>query len=209
MHKKGKILLSSLIILPSISVINTNAIDNSNGPKGVVESNNFNFKYNTYLLEEIKDVPFKKVGNAEIIEMPMQISYKVNYPKIDYKESFMENIFYNYNELMEYRKELIYFVEISGNYGDELTFHDPGRYNIDISCYIDGEENKFGVYLMTFNAGIIYKRQMLIDFNIDNKTYHIKFEYFDYSMIYSKLNYFETIKEYNEFCDKYGVYYEK
>lgn len=205
MYKKGKILLSSLIILPTISNINTKAIDNSDGPQGVIESNNFKFQYKTYLIEELKEVPFQRINDSQYINCEVQLSYKYNYPNIDYKKLFMENINYNYHDLMEYRRELIYFVEISGNYEDELVFHDPSRYNVDIIVDIDGIENKFGYYLMTFNSNTIYKRKMIIDFTIDNNIHHIEFEYNDYSGIYSKLNYFETAKELDEFCDKYGV----
>ena len=204
MHKKGVILLSSLMFLPSFNNLNINATNINDYQVGVIEGSNFKFEYKTYTINKLQDVPFSMIGVADIINMPSTLHYKFNYPNIDYKELFMNNINSNYADLMIYRKELIYFVEVSGNYQDELVFHDPTRTSVDILIDIDGNDNKFGVYLMTLNAKEIIQRYMVVDFTIDNKTYEFNFKYNDYYGINWKLNYFETVNEYNEFCYENG-----
>ena len=204
MHKKGVILLSSLMFLPSFNNLNINATNINDYLVEVIEGSNFKFEYKTYSINKVQDVPFSMIGVADIINMPSTLHYKFNYSNIDYKELFMNNINSNYADLMIYRKELIYFVEVSGNYQDELVFHDPTRTSVDILIDIDGNDNKFGVYLMTLNAKEIIQRYMVVDFTIDNKTYEFNFKYNDYYGINWKLNYFETVNEYNEFCYENG-----
>ncbi len=178
---------------------------NVNNSYSDVKGNNFSFKYHIETINTNYNYPFYKASECELVNNVTKLELTYNYPEINYINILCKQAFKN-NELKEYKKEILYFVE-------NLYFVDKTQLNFLINSGnsskseidVDGKNNKFGYYLITINASIIKFQKMSVNFNIDNKIFDFELNYYLVDGVYSKVNVFETANEYKDFMNKYGL----
>ncbi len=196
--KKVYLSLCSLVLL---SFTNSTNIYNSYSS---IKGNNFSFQYSVETTNTEENYPIQKVSNASYINYISKVEISYSNSKIDYKNILCNQIFKN-NELKKYKKEILYFVEnlyFVNSY--ELGFTGSG-YTNKIGFDVDGENYKFGFYLVTINASIIKFQNMDVNFKIDDKEYNFELKYYLVDNFLANLNYFENVKELDNFINKYGL----
>lgn len=196
---KRRIYLSifSLVLLPLSNLNNYELYNASNS--------NFSFQYDIVTTKSETNYPFYKANDPISADFISKIEISYKNLKIDYKNILCSQVFQN-NELKKYKKEILYFIEnLDFVKESKLKFIIGSGNTSTIEVDVDGKNNKFGYYLVTFNATEIKFQNMNVKLNIDNKEYNFELKYYLIEKYLSKLNYFENVNELDSFLNKYGL----